>query len=114
MIAKIALYAILFDKRINSHKILSDHPEEFVETNARIKPNIDFFTQFIELFGEYFDFDYKYVRPVILDPMIDADSVTIPVYCLIPYSAVPKQGYLIEAKRYANTVPAIRKILNLT
>ena len=114
MIAKIALYAILSDKRNNEYRVLSEYPDKFVEANSIIKTDIDFFSQFIDLFSQYFDFDYKYIRPIVLEPMIDKEYITIPVYCLVPYSTIPKQGHLIPAIHYAHNIPIIRKIINLS
>lgn len=110
--AQIALYAILADKRIDKLSILSDHPEKFEECNSIVKNNIHFRSQVIELFSKYFDIDYAYVHFISLDPIITDETLTLPVYCLVPYSVSLKQGYFISPS-YAYNSPVVRKILNI-
>lgn len=110
--AQMVLYAVLVDKRIERLDILSEHPEHFEPCYNWISTDIDFHSQVVKLFSKYFDLDYSYVNFIPLEPIIDNEILTIPIYCLVPYSISLKEGYFISPA-YASHIPTVRQLLNI-
>jgi hypothetical protein len=110
---RIVLYAVTFDKKHSEYKILSNEENNFAECTLELTNNIDYDYQLDMLFSTYFDFPIHKVKKINLDPVLENNLLSLPVFCLIPYIDSVRKGYLIAAKENAQHIPSVRKIYHI-
>lgn len=112
--AKIILYIIVPNIEEMSYDILSEHPDRFEPCFEYVNDELDLDTQVDNLYGKYTALSSSYVKFINFRPYIKNNELVLPYYCIIPYNSYEfKNSYLISYNKHANSIPDIRKIINI-